>query len=208
MRLGTQPKMSTHGDENTGEAKAGIIEGSEENSVRFSPELLDERIKASLEPLHAQISDLTEMMDRLIQSNLTTESTTASSWGPGLQYESPYGEGPGSSKFPTVAHLTTAGYSPDSMKFNLNTHLETYSEKKEKVLCPFFFYDEKQNFHPKRDFEYNWKKNLKKPKGFSLNFLHYNVGGGCKSCPRGYLKCKIIQKNSWICEETFQIIII
>ena len=75
--LRTQPKMSTHGDENTGEAETGIIEGSEENSIRFFPELVDERIKASVEPLHAQISALTEMMDRLIRSNLTTESTRA-----------------------------------------------------------------------------------------------------------------------------------
>ena len=62
----TQPKMSTHGDENTGEAEAGIIEGSEGNSARFFPKLVDERIKASLEPLYAQISVLTELMGRII----------------------------------------------------------------------------------------------------------------------------------------------
>ena len=56
----TQPEMSTHGDENTGEAETGMIEGSEENSIIFSPELVDERLKASLEPLHAQIAALTE----------------------------------------------------------------------------------------------------------------------------------------------------
>ena len=90
-----------HGDGNTGEAEMGMIEDSEENNIRVSPELVDERIKASLEPLHAQISALTEMMDRLIQSNSTKESTTASTRGFGYQYESPYSEGPGSSKFPT-----------------------------------------------------------------------------------------------------------
>ena len=111
----TQPKMSTQGDENTGEAETGIIEGNEENNIRFSPVLVAERIKAGLESLHAQISALTEMMDRIIQSNLTTESTTASSHGPGLQHDSPYNEGPGSSKFLTVAPLTTAGYSHDSI---------------------------------------------------------------------------------------------
>ena len=115
--LRTQPKISTHGDENTGVAETGLPESSEEGHIRFSPELVDERIKASLEPLLAQVSALTEMMDRLIQSNLTTESTTASSQGPRLQHESPYSEGPGSSKFPTVAPLTTAGYSPDSDRF-------------------------------------------------------------------------------------------
>ena len=112
--LKTQPKMSTHGDENTGEADVGITEGSEESNNGLSPELEDGRIKASLKPLRAQISALTEMMDRLIQSNLTTESTTASTRALGLQHESPYSERPGSSKFPTVAPPTTAGYSPDS----------------------------------------------------------------------------------------------
>ena len=106
-------RMSAHGDENAGEAETGIIEGSEENITRFSPELVDEKVKSSLEPLHAQISALTEMMDRLIQGNLTVKSTTPSSPGPGLQYGSPYSEGPGSSKLPTVAPVTTAGYSPD-----------------------------------------------------------------------------------------------
>ena len=112
--LRTQPKMPTHGDENTGEAGPGIIEGIEESNIRFSPELVDERIKSSLERLHAQISALTEMMDRWIQSNSTTESTTVSTRGLGLQHELPYSEGPGSSKFPTVAPLTTAGYPPDN----------------------------------------------------------------------------------------------
>ena len=63
----TEPEMSAHGSENTVEAETGIFEGSEENRVRFSPELVDERTKASLEPLHAQITALTEMTDRLIQ---------------------------------------------------------------------------------------------------------------------------------------------
>ena len=109
----TQPEMSSYGDENTGKAETGIIEGSEENSMRFSPELVDERIKASLEPLHAQITALTEMMDRLIQSNSAKEATTASSRGIQHQYESPYSEVPGSSRYPTVALLTTAGFSTD-----------------------------------------------------------------------------------------------
>ena len=110
--LRTQPQMSTHGDENA-ETEIGIIEGSAENSIRFSPDLVDERIKESLEPLHAQISALTEMMDRLIRRNLTEESTTANSRRFGHQYESPYSEGPGFSKFSTLPPLTTAAYFPD-----------------------------------------------------------------------------------------------
>ena len=105
--------MSAHGDENTGGAEMGEIEGGVESSFRFSPDLADERIKASLEPLHSLISALTEMMDHLFQNNSAQEPTTASFRGFGHQYESPYSEGPGSSKFPTVAPMTTAGYSPD-----------------------------------------------------------------------------------------------
>ena len=62
--LRTQPERSTHGDENTGVAETGITEGSEERHIRLSPELMDDKIKASLEPVHVQISALTEMMDR------------------------------------------------------------------------------------------------------------------------------------------------
>ena len=57
--------MSAQRDENT-EAETEVIEGSEENSNGFSPELVDERTNASLELLHAQISAPTEMIDRLI----------------------------------------------------------------------------------------------------------------------------------------------
>ena len=77
----TQSEVSAHGDENTGEAETGIFEGSEDNYMRFSPELVDERIKASLEPVHAQITALTEMMDHLIQNNSAKETITASSRG-------------------------------------------------------------------------------------------------------------------------------
>ena len=118
--LRTQPKMSTHGDENTGVVETERIEDSEEGHIRFSPALVDESIKASLEPLHAQISSLTEMMDRLIPSSLNTESTTASNRGLRLQQESPYSEKPGSSRFPTVAPLTTAGYSSDTTTYHWN----------------------------------------------------------------------------------------
>ena len=96
-----------------------MIEGSGENNIRFSSKLVDEKIKASLENLHAQIFALAETMDRLIQNNSAEESTTASCREFGHQYESPYSEGPGSSKFPSVAPLTTAGYSPDNIDFQI-----------------------------------------------------------------------------------------
>ena len=64
-----QIEMSVHEGKVTEEIKTGTIEGNEENGVIFSPDLVDERIKVGLEPLHGQISTLTELMDRLIQIN-------------------------------------------------------------------------------------------------------------------------------------------
>ena len=54
---------------------SGTVESNKENSMTFSPDFVHERIKASLEPLHVQISALTEMMDHLIQSNSTKDAT-------------------------------------------------------------------------------------------------------------------------------------
>ena len=54
--------MSPHEEEATREVQKGANEDNEENSVRFSPHLVAERIKASPETLHAVIFNLTEMM--------------------------------------------------------------------------------------------------------------------------------------------------
>ena len=62
----TQPETSAPKNDTTGELETGTIEGSEENSIGFSSKLVNERIKASLEPVNAQITALTEMMDRLV----------------------------------------------------------------------------------------------------------------------------------------------
>ena len=71
--------MTAHADETTREVQMGGNESSEENSMVFSPELVDEKIKVSLEPLHARITVLTGMMDRLIQCNSAKEVLTGSS---------------------------------------------------------------------------------------------------------------------------------
>ena len=112
--LRTQPKMSMHADRNTEEVETGVIEGSKKSDIGLSPEVVDKRIKASLGPLHAQTSALTEMIDKITQSNSTAESTTASTRGLRLQQQSPCSEEPGSSKFPNIAPLNAAGYSPDT----------------------------------------------------------------------------------------------
>ena len=105
--------MSAHEVEVT-EEEAEVAEGNEENTIRFFSDLVYVKIKASLEPLHSQISALTEMMNRLIQTDSARETTTASSRETRHEYESPFIGVPESFKFPTVALLTTARYSPDT----------------------------------------------------------------------------------------------
>ena len=70
--------MSAHEVEVTGEVEVNVNEWNEENSVGLSPDLVDERVRASFKPLDAHISAPTKMMDRLIQSNSATETTLAS----------------------------------------------------------------------------------------------------------------------------------
>ena len=110
-----QLKLLAHKKDVTGKVQAEPTEGNEENTVRFFPDLVDEKIKASFEPLHAQISAHTEMMDHLIQSNSAREITTAGFCETRHQYESSYSRVPGFSRFPTVAPLTAAGYLPDNV---------------------------------------------------------------------------------------------
>ena len=74
-----QLEMSAHEDETKGEVGMRRTEANEDNSMRYSPDLADDGIKTSLEPLQAQITALVEMMDRLIQSNSAKETTTSSS---------------------------------------------------------------------------------------------------------------------------------
>ena len=59
--------------------KIGIVvnEENEENGVRFSPDMVDERTKANFKMLKAHFSALKEMMVRSIQNNSTKDFTTA-----------------------------------------------------------------------------------------------------------------------------------
>ena len=81
--------MSAHEDEVTGGVEVDVNNGNGEKSVEFSPGLINESIKASFEPLHAQISALTEIMDRLIHSNSVRETNTAKTHEDQYQYEPP-----------------------------------------------------------------------------------------------------------------------
>ena len=117
-----QPKMSGQEEEVTRELETDPAEGNEENSVRFSPNLVEEMIQASLESLHAQISALTEMMDRFIQCYSATETITAISPETRPQCEPSYSGKPGSSRFQnsgTTYHRRTLAQHGDRSKPNL-----------------------------------------------------------------------------------------
>ena len=75
--------------------------------------MVEEKIKANLEPLHAQISALTQMMDRLIQGNSVREFMTASTRESRFSSKSPLADGPGTSRNPPIALMTAGGLSPD-----------------------------------------------------------------------------------------------
>ena len=121
------PEMYTHEEDTTVEAGLYANEQNNQTNGIFSPDMIEEKIKANLEPLCAQISPLRELMDRLIQGNSAREFMTASTRELRLQSESLFAEAPGASKFLPVAPLTTSRFSPDRLSFwsasiNMNLH--------------------------------------------------------------------------------------
>ena len=110
------PEISALEVETTVEAEMNTTQQIVETSTGFSPDISEKKIKANLEPLHAQIYALTKMMGRLIQCNSARESTTASTREPRSQSESPLTNGPGTSRLPPNALITTTVYSPDNRR--------------------------------------------------------------------------------------------
>ena len=85
-------KRFAHEEETAVKAEIDANEIFDRTSRGFSPDVIEERIKANLEPLHAQISALREMMDRLIQGKSAREFKTASTRELRLQSESSFAE--------------------------------------------------------------------------------------------------------------------
>ena len=131
LRIGTsydssaKLERSAREGEVTGEVETDATEGNLESSVRFSSDLVNERIKASLEILHAQIAALIEMMDRLIQSNSARETATESTRETRCLDESAFTGTP-------LAPLTTSGYSPDNIPSQYGTSTFSGIECKDK----------------------------------------------------------------------------
>ena len=94
----TRPEMSAHEEQSTVASEPNEAEQNDGTSSGCSADLIEERIKANLEPLHAQISSLVQMMDRLIQGNSARGYLTASTREARFPSESPVTEGPGISR--------------------------------------------------------------------------------------------------------------
>ena len=63
------PEMSAHQEQPNTASESHTAERIEEAVTEFSPDIIKERIKANLEPLHAQINILTQKMYKLFQGN-------------------------------------------------------------------------------------------------------------------------------------------
>ena len=86
-----------------------------EASTEFSPNLIEERMKSDVEPLHAQITTLTQMMSKLIQDNWARVNPLAGSRDHRFKSAYPLTDGPGTSRTLPLASLVTVGYSPDNL---------------------------------------------------------------------------------------------
>ena len=71
-------EMCAHEEKATVEAEIDANERNNGAGIGFSLDMIEEKVKANLQPLYAQISALTEMMNRLIQGNSARVFTTAS----------------------------------------------------------------------------------------------------------------------------------
>ena len=103
--------MSAHEEQTTTASESNEAEQNNETSTGFFPDLIEEKMKAKFEPLHVQISALTQMMEMLIQGNSAREFPKASTREHRFPSELSLTDGPGT---PTIAPMTTSEYSPDN----------------------------------------------------------------------------------------------
>ena len=106
--------MSNHEEQTTAASEPNAVETFCETGTEFPFDLFEERIKANLEPLNAQISALTLMMGKFIQDNSARAYPTASILDHRFPSESPVTDEPGTSRTLPLESLGTAGYSANS----------------------------------------------------------------------------------------------
>ena len=80
--------MSVYEEQPKKESEMHTADRIDKNGAEFSPDLIKERIKVNLEPLDAQISTLTQMMNKPTQDNSARTNPTAGTRARRFQSES------------------------------------------------------------------------------------------------------------------------
>ena len=83
--------------------------------MKLVQDIIERKIKAHLEPLHAHISFLTQTMDKIIQVNSTGDLRTAHTCELRFQSESPLKHRSGTPRRRPGALITIARYWPDTV---------------------------------------------------------------------------------------------
>ena len=129
--------MSAHEKQSNAASESHKSVGIDKSSTGFAPNVIEERIKANLEPLHAQVSTLTQMMNQLIQGNSAKMNSTTGPRHCRFPSESLLIDDPGTFRTLSLTSLATAGYSPDRFTTFENSfcskHLYCYSFKRTKI---------------------------------------------------------------------------
>ena len=110
-------ETSVNAENTTDAPEACDTDSADEPITAVSPDLIDEKIKANLEPLSAQISTLTQLLKQLIQDNSARNSPIA---GPRTHWTQP-GHSPdsevGTSRTLPGTEIGSTGFLPDSSLF-------------------------------------------------------------------------------------------
>ena len=110
-KLYVLPEVSADEKETTEATQVDATDTNDVTNLGFSTDLIEEKVKANLEPLQAPIPALTQMMDRIIQGNSVRDFTTASTRKCQFPSELPLTDEPGTCQTPPTAPITTTGYS-------------------------------------------------------------------------------------------------
>ena len=106
--------MSAHKELQNETTEMHSVERLDEAITEFSPDMIEEKIKANLEPLQAQVITLTQMINKRIQDSSTSTNPEAGSLDRLLPYGCPITDRPGTSSTLPLTWLVTAGLSLDS----------------------------------------------------------------------------------------------
>ena len=118
--LKTRPDLCGQDEHSTTASELNAAKPNSQAGFAFSLDLIEETIRTKLEPLHAQNSALTQMMDNLIQCNLARAYPMASARDRRFQSEYPLTQDPGISRTLPLVPSVTAGCSSDTFNYILS----------------------------------------------------------------------------------------